>query len=334
MPEHAIPSGQASRKAPGFFDVFISYRHHDASRIDELADQVRLAGFQPFRDLAFPRFQDTGDVTRAKILAMREILSQATCLIFAYSRESAERQAGAEMSTVGSWMPWELGFFDGCISDRIGVYLLDGDPEEFVPQEYFRHAEFLQLYQPLVARKTTHAGDELPPRQRIIELEPFLNRFAVRERRVDNVRAGFVWAEHMVEECLANPANVVLGVAEWHVDHWARHWRSVGAEVMSDDLYQLKEWLDHARVTWAPNWRSPLVDAWIGAKYAHRQATVRQRTEALEVGPSTSPPPSETALERPSGVPDQWLAAWPAMAPLQDLDISLDEPATLAPGRR
>jgi hypothetical protein len=54
--------------------------------------------------------------------------------------------------SVGAWLPWELGFFDGSISDRIGIYLLDGRPADFNPEKYFKGSEYLQVKQAAVIR--------------------------------------------------------------------------------------------------------------------------------------------------------------------------------------
>lgn len=225
----------APQASTDFFDVFISYRHRDAGRIDELEQKIRSHGYSAFRDLNFPAFQDTSDVTRQKIEDIRRILSRATCLIFAYSRG-----AGKDDEPVGVWMPWELGFFDGAISARIGVYLLDGRPRQFDPRKYFKGSEYLQLYDTLT--------DD--------NLKAFLDRNAVPERRIDNVASAFVWLEHLYEEWLTNPANVGLGVAEWYADHAARYWQERGVEPLAEAFGRLKVQLDDLRVTSVPLLRS------------------------------------------------------------------------------
>lgn len=226
-----------------FYDVFISYRHHDKERIDQLECKVRGAGFEPFRDLNFPALGDTSDVTRAKIETIRAQLSRSTCLIFAYSHASAAHDQVAGQS-LGVWMPWELGFFDGAISSRIGVYLLDGPRGAEDPRSYFKGCEYLQLYEELTDSN----------------LDGFLRRNAVRERRIDNVAPAFVWLEHLFRECLANPANVNLGLAEWFADHAARFWQAQGNAALANAFGQLKVTLDDVRVTAAPAWRFTIYD--------------------------------------------------------------------------
>ena len=225
-----------------FYDVFISYRHRDAARIGDLERRIRAAGFEPFRDLNFVSLDDPADVTRAKIETIRRHLSLATCLILAYS---ASGSSGGRGDAVGAWMPWEVGFFDGALSSRIGVYLLDGPRGAVEPKDYFEGSEYLQLYAEL-----TDAN-----------LESFLRRNAVRERRIDNVASGFVWLQNLYWECFANPANVALGAAEWFSDHVSRSLRQQGQVGLADAWLQWKNQLDDWRVTAAPDWRWRPADA-------------------------------------------------------------------------
>jgi hypothetical protein len=281
-----------------FFDVFISYRHRDAGRIEKLKEKIRSLGYSAFQDTDFREFRDTKHIPGKKVDALRHILSQATCLIFAYSRDNPETKAEADSpvnavvkagadSSVGAWMPWELGFFDGSISDRIGIYLLDGTPEHFRREEYFRHSEYLQVYQPLT--------DE--------NLEAFLDRYAVRERRVDNVNSAFVWFEHLRDECLANPTNVGLGIAEWFADYWARYGEECGNELLAKTCKSFKDQLDDWRVSWVRLLRWPLADAWVSEldnQWQHALTTLA----ASSIG-GVAKPPTGTPLPAKSREP--WL---------------------------
>jgi len=288
------------RKTPSsqeraFFDVFISYRHRDSKQIDKLEQQIRDAGFEPFRDLNFPELHDTSNVSRAKIETIRRQLSRSTCLIFAYSHASAERdeEAGASL---GVWMPWELGFFDGAISSRIGVYLLDGARGEIEPKIYFKGSEYLQLY------------DELTKDN----LAAFLKRNAVRERRIDNVASAFIWLEHLFRECVANPTNVNLGVAEWFADHAACFWQEHGNPALADAFAQMKVSLDDVRVNAVPALRMPMLDELESAALSVALPQEANRGLASPVPsaitfapkPAPSPEPDLTEMQQ------QLLAAW------------------------
>lgn len=223
-----------------FYDVFLSYRFRDCQKVNGLEQKIKALGFASFRDTNILELEDRANVTQEKVEIIRRNLSRATCMIFAYSRTSAD-----EDSSLGVWMPWELGFFDGSISSRIGVYLLDGKPEPFEARTFFRNSEYLQLYPVLT--------DE--------NLPAFLARNAVRERRIDNVESGFLWLQHLFEESLTNPTNVALGVSEWYADHASTFWRQNGNEALAAYFADFKLKLDDLRVTWTPQLRLRMLDA-------------------------------------------------------------------------
>jgi hypothetical protein len=230
--------------ARAFYDVFLSYRHRDKSKVDELERQITKAGFACFRDTNFLSLADRANVTHGKVSEIRRHLSRSTCLILAYSRRARSRQNNSSHDGIGVWMPWELGFFDGALSSRIGVYLLDGPRGDADAAAYFKGSEYLQIYEELTKETL---GD-------------FLARHAVRERRIDNVGSAFVWIENLLRETVANPINVQLGVAEWFSDHAARFWQAIGQPAMAKGFLQVKGTLDDLRITTAARLRLPLLD--------------------------------------------------------------------------
>jgi hypothetical protein len=227
-------------KPKRFYDVFLSYRFRDRDKVDGLEKKIISLGFTPFRDTNFLELDDRANVTQEKVEIIRRNLSRATCLIFAYSRDSVD-----DDNSLGVWMPWELGFFDGSISSRIGVYLFDEKPEPFDARTFFKNSEYLQIYPVL-----TDA-----------DLPEFLARNAVRERRIDNVESGFLWLQHLYEESLTNPANVALGVSEWYADHASQFWRENGNETLAAWFADLKVRLDDLRVKWTPQLRLRMFEA-------------------------------------------------------------------------
>ncbi|CAB3801370.1 hypothetical protein LMG27177_05040 [Paraburkholderia fynbosensis] len=233
---------------PEFFDVFISYRHSDEARARQLATTIRGYGFTPFVDADFAELADTSNVTHEKVEILRNRISRATCLIMIYpTQEEGARMPANSASApgIGFWTPWELGFFDGSISSRIGVFIPYEKTERFNAKDYFNGSEYLQIYPTL--------SDS--------NLEDFLKRNAVRERRIDNVSGAFVWLQNLAEEWVANPVNVSLGVGEWYADHAARFWRKQGVDVWADYFASLKVQLDDLRISWSPQFRSPVFDA-------------------------------------------------------------------------
>lgn len=226
-----------------FYDVFISYRHCDAVAVETLAEQIEGMGYEVFVDSHFSGLNDPNEIKPETIETIRQHIAKATCLIVAYSRESARRNV-ARGEPVGVWLPWELGYFDGAMTSRIGVYLLDGPRNGEAYETFYKGCEYLQLYEEVTQ-------DDLPH---------YLARMAVRERRIDNTGSAFRWMEHLARECVANPANVCLGVAEWYADHAANWFKAMGNAPMAEACAMTKIGLDNLRVSAIGAWRVPLFD--------------------------------------------------------------------------
>src|SRR5262249_38717562 len=147
-----------------------------------------------------------------------------------------------------------------------------GKPQHFDAKTFFAGSEYLQIYEPL---------DDS-------NLEAFLSRNAVRERRVDNVASAFVWLQHLAEECFANPTNVGLGIVEWYVDHAGSFWQDQGNELLGNYLASLKVQIDDMRVAWAPRLRWPLADVILRGLYA-AQRSDKPSTETPASGATGAP---------------------------------------------
>ena len=226
-----------------FYDVFISYRHRDSAAVEQLAADIEALGYEVFCDRHFSGLNDPNEIKRETIKTIRQHIAKATCLIVAYSRESAKKDV-AKGEPVGVWMPWELGYFDGAMTSRIAVYLLDGPRGKEDAKTFYKGCEYLQLYEEIT----------------LTDLPADLARMAVRERRIDNTGSAFMWIEHLARECVANPANVSLGVAEWFTDHAANWFKAMGNAPMAEACARTKIGLDDLRVGVVRTWRIPLFD--------------------------------------------------------------------------
>lgn len=132
---------------PRYVDVFISHKSEDAEKARRLREHIvkeyRLSCWIDADDSEMKRIQETRPVD-FKLLTnrIREHLRTCRCLIFAYSTKSRE----------SSWMPWELGFFDGRWGGRlIGLYDLDQDCKNHPTQKAESGGEagipeFAQIY--------------------------------------------------------------------------------------------------------------------------------------------------------------------------------------------
>lgn len=231
-----------------FYDVFISYSHAMAGRVEAVAAEIKRSGRTVFLDQHFSDLRDISRLDSSRIEHLRDILSVSTSLMYFHSREAA---AGQPQSV---WTPWELGFFDGAVSDRIGIYLLDGAPESFDPGTYFRGSEYLQLYTPVIGGEKAGAAKD----PRLWALEDFLATHAARARRIDNVRSAFQWLKNFQVEMAGNPANVMLGVWEWYLHHAAE---AVGNGPAAETLRSTKNAVAQLRRTGVEAFRLPHMDA-------------------------------------------------------------------------
>lgn len=237
-----------------YYDVFISYAHGQAEQAGAVKDQIEAHGKSVFLDQDFADLQDISTLDTSRIEHLRQILSVSTSLIYCHSQTAARAQDRSV------WTPWELGFFDGAVSDRIGVYLLDGVPEDFEAKACFEGVEYLELY-------TTVVGDELTDAARahgFATLEDFLDVNAARTRRIDNVRSAFQWMRNLQEETLSNPVNVYLGLWEWNLHHAAKF---LGAGPMAEALQQTEATISEFRREQVEAYRIAGAEEWFQSLY-------------------------------------------------------------------
>lgn len=248
-----------------YYDVFLSYPHALEAEAETLAQQIESAGYSVFRDLSFTDFKDISKLDIDRIERLRDMLSMSTALIYCHSR----KHATTEKPSV--WTPWELGFFDGAMSQRLGVYLLDGSPRSFDPASYFEGCEYLQLYTPIAPEHPSKDGTIRARDARLWTLNNFLATFATRSRRIDNVRPAFQWMQTLQQESLANPVNVMLGIWEWNLHHAAKTAEGSPAAELLD---RMKAEVGEMRQSRVEAFRNPFVDLMLDA-FAKLQADAR-----------------------------------------------------------
>ena len=110
------------------YDVFLSHRFRDREAVDALHHQIENdLGYTAYVDWKDDPGLDRTRVDRATAERFRQVMRYCRCLLF-YARPQVDES---------TWMPWEIGFFDGRQgARRIAVYA--DDPKEFSsgPQEY------------------------------------------------------------------------------------------------------------------------------------------------------------------------------------------------------
>ncbi len=131
----------------GRFDVFLSHSVRDAVLVLGLRNLLRGQGLSVYVDWIDDPYLDRSNVSAATAARLRERMAQCSTMVYAISRAAQS----------SSWMPWELGSFDGSHgSDAISLF-----PIEDRSGRAFQGQEYLGLYQ-VVEKVNTGAGRTVP----------------------------------------------------------------------------------------------------------------------------------------------------------------------------
>jgi hypothetical protein len=115
------------------FDIFISHSFKDAEMIAGIKLLIEGTGLSVYVDWIEDAQLDRSQVTTETADVLRQRMGHCSFLLYATSKESPNSK----------WMPWELGYFDGLRSGKVGILpILESDGESFDGQEY------LGLYNP------------------------------------------------------------------------------------------------------------------------------------------------------------------------------------------
>jgi len=116
------------------YDIFLSHACKDGEVILGVKSLIEAQGLTVYVDWIDDAGLDRGRVTRSTAKVLRERMRASSCLVYAQSAN-----AGAS-----SWMPWELGYFDGFKPAFVWILpLVSESDSEFAGQEY------LGLYPPI-----------------------------------------------------------------------------------------------------------------------------------------------------------------------------------------
>lgn len=109
------------------FDVFLSHSSRDAMIIEGIKAKLEGEGLSVYVDwLADPQ-ADRSQVTPETARLLRGRMDHCNFLLY----------VATPAAQASKWMPWELGYFDGRRSDRVGVLpVVKDDRRVFVGTEY------------------------------------------------------------------------------------------------------------------------------------------------------------------------------------------------------
>lgn len=109
-------------------DIFLSHSSRDKALVRGIRDALQVAGFAVCLDLDVLPTIRPDEVTEATAEALRTAMRGCTALVYVISAQSRRSR----------WMPWELGFFDGC-RGRVFVWPTDADAERYADgMQYLR----------------------------------------------------------------------------------------------------------------------------------------------------------------------------------------------------
>ena len=113
------------------FDIFLSHSYADRNIIPNLKKALELMGYKVYVDWINDRLLSRENVTKETAEILQKRMKQSKSLFFATS----------ENSPSSKWMPWELGYFDGYNSEKLGILVIRNKSNEI-----YKGQEYLDLY--------------------------------------------------------------------------------------------------------------------------------------------------------------------------------------------
>jgi hypothetical protein len=140
-----IKSLNESAKIKGY-DIFLSHSYLDVNEIAFLQKRLANMGCSVFVDwIEYPAL-NRKQVTRDTVELIRNTMRECNALIYAFS----------DNGCLSSWMPWELGFFDGYRGTNKNICLLPITNDNIDDDEY-QGVEYLKIY-PFISLSRSEDG--------------------------------------------------------------------------------------------------------------------------------------------------------------------------------
>ena len=133
-------------KSTAGFDIFLSHRFLDAPYVLLLRNYLEFLDYSVFVDWIEQPEDEREKVTKRTAAYLRRVMDKSDSLLFAVS----------ENSVTSSWMPWELGYFDGS-GGRIAIVPIT---EGRTTSESYRGREYLGLY-PYITMTKNRSGKNI-----------------------------------------------------------------------------------------------------------------------------------------------------------------------------
>lgn len=122
-----LDSVSAKTRDTETFDIFLSHSIADAELVLGVKQLLEQQGATVYVDWSHDRQLDRSKVNADTAALLRTRMRQSKSLIY----------LATDAATSSTWMPWELGFFDGYRSGGVAIMpLLDRETDGFAGQEY------------------------------------------------------------------------------------------------------------------------------------------------------------------------------------------------------
>jgi hypothetical protein len=118
-----------------YYDIFLSHSYLDADEILYLQKRLTRMACSVFVDwIEYPDL-NRQQVTRDNVEKIRNVMKKCNALIYAFSDNVHK----------SSWMPWELGFFDGYSGNNENICILP-ITNDYIDDDEYQGVEYLGIY--------------------------------------------------------------------------------------------------------------------------------------------------------------------------------------------
>ena len=109
------------------FDIFLSHSSKDKQLILGVKQLIEDSGYSVYIDWVDDPELDRTNVNKHTAEQLRTRMKQSKFLVYVDSDNAKSSK----------WMPWELGYFDGYNSEKLGILVIrDSSNEIYIGQEY------------------------------------------------------------------------------------------------------------------------------------------------------------------------------------------------------
>lgn len=118
------------------YDIFLSHSSDDAKKVAGMKLELEDMGFTVYVDWIEDPELDRTDVTKRNAEILRSRMRSCSSLLYAFSKSAS----------TSTWMPWELGYFDGLKGLVAVVPISRASSSSFSGNEYLGLYPYVDIY--------------------------------------------------------------------------------------------------------------------------------------------------------------------------------------------